>query len=235
MSTALIGFVGHIRLSPTLPTLSPLPPLLQFLQSNPSSPSISFPDSINVPVLVLASDSIPVSFSAPDPVRSFPSLRRAYPLCAICLSRHLALRAELLGARKRHPLSARRMARAEWKCFIASTFFFVCGSSPLLHHPSFPSTLPSSSPFPFPLLLSLQVPSPVPVPILCSSTDFHPRPLPRSRPIPAPNPVTIRRLFVCPHPRFCSRPRSVPITVHAPVFASDRVPSPVPPPSPIFP
>ena len=50
---------------------------------------------------------------APDPVRSFPSLGPGYPLGTMRVYRHRALRTELSGARKHHPLSAEMVTRAE--------------------------------------------------------------------------------------------------------------------------
>ena len=74
---------------------------LAFLCSPP--PPFSFPLHVPIP----APDSCP----APDPVRSFPSLGPGYPLGAMRAYRHWALRTDLSGGRKRHPLPAEMMTR----------------------------------------------------------------------------------------------------------------------------
>ena len=108
--------VGTISVSPSLSLPRPRSRphySLAFLRSPPSSLSFSLlPDRITVHVPFPAPDSVHISVSAPDsdpdpdPVRSFPSLRSAYPLGAMCVYRHRVLRAELSSARKRQPLSA---------------------------------------------------------------------------------------------------------------------------------
>ena len=96
-----------------------------FIRSPPSSSrSRSIPVAILIYVLVPAPDPVPVSVSAPDsdpapdPVRSFPSLGPGYPLGTTRVHRHGALRTELSGARKRHPLPTEMMTRAELKCLL---------------------------------------------------------------------------------------------------------------------
>ena len=56
---------------------------------------------------------ISVSVRTPDPVRPFLSLGPGYPPGTMRLYRRRALRMGLSGARKRHPLSAEMVTRAE--------------------------------------------------------------------------------------------------------------------------
>ena len=62
-----------------------------------------------VPISVPAPDSDPAS----DLVRSFPPFGPGYPLGAMRMYRYQALRTELSGARKRYPLPAEMMTRAD--------------------------------------------------------------------------------------------------------------------------
>ena len=69
--------------------------------------------SVPFPIIVL------VLYSAPEPILVsvsvcvFPSLAPGYPLGSMCVYTHRALRTELSGARKRHPLHAEIMTGAE--------------------------------------------------------------------------------------------------------------------------
>ena len=69
--------------------------------------------TVHFPFPALDSAPVPDSYPSPDPVRSFPSLGPGYPLGTMRLYRHQALRTELSGARKRHPLSAEMVTLAE--------------------------------------------------------------------------------------------------------------------------
>ena len=184
---------------------------------------------ISVPVPVPAPDSVPVSVSAPDsdpapdPVRSFPSLGPAYSLGGAYVYRHRAMRAELSGARKRHPLSAEMMTRANASA--QSRLHFLCGllryfaSSPssLISY-SFPSLFPFSSPSSYPLLLSFFSPLPSPFSPCVPRQDCTPVPVlvpahPRSHLafILVPPPPFVLRFPFRPHHRRSrpgSRPRS---------------------------
>ena len=84
------------------PRSRPYSCLRSFVPLYPRSRSCTVPITVHVPVPV--SIPAPDSDPAPDPVRSFPSLGHAYPLGAILMCRHRALREELSGARKWHPL-----------------------------------------------------------------------------------------------------------------------------------
>ena len=88
-----------------VPAPVPAPILRFFVRLHPLSRSRS--RSIPVPV------PAPDSDTAPGPVRFFPSLGPCYSLDAVRVYRYQALRTELSGARKRCPLSADMMTRAE--------------------------------------------------------------------------------------------------------------------------
>ena len=144
--------------------------------------------------------------------------------------RQRAFRAEPSGVCKSHPLSTEIMARAEWKCLIASKT--LVRFLPVLRISSaLPDLVIVSVHVPILVAVSISVtflitvPAPVPVPILCSSTDlyhlspfpFPPHPRSGSRAIPAPVPdpvyVPMLSLFVCLYRLSRFRSRSVPITL----------------------
>ena len=120
-----LGFLVHTRLFSTLP----YPVLVSRSRSHLAlfrcpPPRLSFPPRLlphqhHVPVPDPDPDPVPVSVSAPesypapDLVRVFPSHAPSYPFGSMCVYRHRALRTELSGARKHHPLSAEIMTRTE--------------------------------------------------------------------------------------------------------------------------
>ena len=89
------------------PRRVPVPVLRSFVRFHPRSRSRS------VPVPVTVSVPTPDSDPAPDPVRSFLPLGSGYPPGTMRLYRRRALRMGPSGARKRHPLSAEMVTRAE--------------------------------------------------------------------------------------------------------------------------
>ena len=109
---------SHLRYSPHLrprshpvfvygsppPSPSPFPPRSR-------SRSVPVPLTVHVPVTV--SIPTPDSNPAPDPVRSFLPLGSGYPPGTMRLYRRRALRMGPSSARKRHPLSAETVTRAE--------------------------------------------------------------------------------------------------------------------------
>ena len=102
---------------PGLSNLVPVPVPVSILRSLISLHPLSRSRSCSMPVP--APDPVPISVpapdsvSAPDLVRSFLSFGPGYPLGAMRVYRNQALRTELPGARKRYPLSAKMMTRAE--------------------------------------------------------------------------------------------------------------------------
>ena len=98
------------------PSSSPFPSPL--LLSSPFPSCVRPRVSIPVPVPVHAPSPLSSPFllafiPATDPVCSLPSLGSGFHLCMMRVYRDLALRTELPGARKHHPLSAELVTRSE--------------------------------------------------------------------------------------------------------------------------
>ena len=148
------------NISTPVPVPVPVPSLRSFVRLHLRSRSRSVPVPFTVLIPVPAPAPVPVSFPAPDsdsvldPVRPFQSLESGYSLGAMPVYRHQALRTELSGARKRHPLSAEMMSHAERKCLLASTT--LVGFLALLR---LFSTLPNSVlvPLPVPILVPVHI------------------------------------------------------------------------------
>ena len=96
-------FCVRPRVSTPVPVPIPVSILRPFARLHPRLHSVSVPSNAHIPV------------PAPDPVRSFPSLGPGYPLDTMRVCRHQALRTELSGVRKRHPLSAEMNESARCK------------------------------------------------------------------------------------------------------------------------
>ena len=101
-----------------VPAPVPVPVLRSFVHFHPRSRSRSVPVPMTVHVPVTVSVPTPDSNPAPDPVRSFLPLGSGYPPGTMRLYRRRALRMGPSGARKRHPLSAKMVTRAEWECLL---------------------------------------------------------------------------------------------------------------------
>ena len=141
-STTILRFLALFRLSSALPdpVLVPVPVIVVLVpisatvlasvpvpvpvpircsstgphpRPRPRSRSRSVPVPMTVHVPVTVSVPTPDSNPAPEPVRSFLPLVPGYPSGTMRLYRRRALRMGLSGARKRHPLSAEIMTRAE--------------------------------------------------------------------------------------------------------------------------
>ena len=100
------------RLAP-VPAPVPVPVLRSFVRFHPRSRARSVPVPLTVHVPVTVSVPTPDFNPAPDPVRSFLLLGSGYPPDTMRLYRRRALRMGPSGARKRHPLSAEMVTRAE--------------------------------------------------------------------------------------------------------------------------
>ena len=113
LSSSPFPFPSGVRLRVPTPVsvsvLAPAPVLRSFVHLHPRSRSV--PMTVHVPVLV--SVPTPDSNPAPDSFRSFLSHGLGYPPGTMRLYRRRALRMGLSGARKRHPLSAEMVTRAE--------------------------------------------------------------------------------------------------------------------------
>ena len=97
----------RLRVPTPVPVSAPVPvPVLRsFIRFHPRSRSRFVPVTVSVPT--------PDSNAAPDPVRSFLPLGSGYPPGTMRLYRRRALQMGPSGARKRHPLSAEMVTRAE--------------------------------------------------------------------------------------------------------------------------
>ena len=266
LSPSLPSFPHHVHSSSGLccacssflhrphPVSVPVPVriLSSFVQLRPPSPSISVPVLINVHVPIPAHNSVPVFISAPDsdpapdPFRSVPSHGRAHPLDAMSVYIIRAMRAELLGARKRHPVcrddDACRIkvpGRVYISCVVS------CGSSPTLCPRWSPSrSRPRSNPRrrshlcycscycprSFSCYYSVFFNSSPPP----SLSPFPPHPCFGSHPVPAPVPVPILRLFVCLHLVLVPAPVLSPSPLTPRFSPPTPFPSPFPPPIPIL-
>ena len=103
----------RLRVPTPVPVPVPVPVLRSFVHFHPRSRFCSIPVPMTVHVPVTVSVPTPDSNPAPDPVRSFLSLGPGYPPGTMRLYRRRALRMGPSGARKRHPLSAEMVTRAE--------------------------------------------------------------------------------------------------------------------------
>ena len=96
-----------------VPAPVPVPVLRSFVRFHPRSRSRSVPVPLTVHVPVIVSVPTPDSNPAPATVRSFLPRPIQLPLGMMRLNRRRALRMRPSGARKRHPLSAEMVTRAE--------------------------------------------------------------------------------------------------------------------------
>ena len=104
------------------PLPSPLPSYVRSLASTPVPAPAPSPSPLTSPFPTPPPFPSPFpppdSDTAPDPVHSFPPLGSGYPLGTMRVYRNRALRTELSGTRKRHPMFAEMMTCAEWKCLL---------------------------------------------------------------------------------------------------------------------